>query len=131
MVLFTKEEDIRENGTICPFGVFTSSIIFLSQKLDIFPLKRSIFGMSKGPFRGSKRTHGEFGFQDPTQPKCLQNKGKPNKTTIDRIIKIRPITAKKPKEKNQKDNGSIFTRPRVHGGSRGEGLGDLMAPSTA
>ena len=41
---------MRENGTICPFGVFFFKLYYLysflfAPKLGIFPLKRRVFGV--------------------------------------------------------------------------------------
>ena len=41
---------------------------------------------------GSTRTNGEFELQDPKQLKCLQDKGKPNKTTTGLISYIDPFS---------------------------------------
>ena len=38
----------------------------LINHIGIFPLKRSVFEVEKGPFGGSKRTNGGFGFQNPS-----------------------------------------------------------------
>ena len=54
---------------------FPSFIVFFASKLDIFPLKRSVFWVSKGPFSGLKRTNVDFGLQDPTTAHMPVKKG--------------------------------------------------------
>ena len=61
---------MRENGTICPFGVFFPCfIVFFASTMDMFPLKRSVLGVYKGALRGSKRTNCEFVVPRPKKHK--------------------------------------------------------------
>ena len=65
---------MHENGTICPSRVF----LFVA-KLDVFPWNVVVLERREGHFGGRQMA---IWFQNPKQPKCLQNKGKRNKTKI-------------------------------------------------
>ena len=99
-----------ENGTICRFGVFVFFYYFFASKLDISPLKRSVFGVQKGPFWG---TNGEFGFQNPKTAEMPFKQGKSGLVTGILASNWPKMTTKQGKNTKRTD-GAIFTRPPVH-----------------
>ena len=102
-----------ENGTMS-FRYFPCLIVFFASKLDISPLKHSVFGVSKRAFWGSTRTNGEFGFQKPKTAEMPIKQGKSSKITLGLITGIGLKLAKndcKTGEKHQKDKWLHFHAP--------------------
>ena len=114
---------MRENGTICPFGVFPQlyCILYFASKWAIFPLKRSVWGVEKGHFRDRKGQMVDSGFQDPkpaeiplkqgehtSRPQLSQHRDWPQNLKLGQ--KLLYNSGKNAK----RTNGSIFARPCVH-----------------
>ena len=76
---------MRENGTVCPFAFFPRFVVFFAS-IGKFPFKTCFWsvegynGCRKGQTVSLGRTH--------QLPKCLQNKGKTNKTIIGLITGV-------------------------------------------
>ena len=92
--LSNSEVHSRGGGCTCvkmePFvllAFFPHLIVFFASKLDIVPLKCSVLGVCKGPFCGRKGQMVVLGSRTQKQPKCLQNKGKPNDAAIGSITR--------------------------------------------
>ena len=65
------------------------------------------------------------------QPKCLQNKGKANKTIIGLITGIGLNLDKKlllHRKNAKRTNGSIFTQPQYWGSRKQKNVGDVRLP---
>ena len=99
---------IRENGTICPLALFpVCGIRIFRVKIWHFPLTGLCFEVQTGPFRGPKRTNGEFGIREPKTAKMPTKTRKTQQDQIGLMTGIGLEFAKK------KDNGSIVKQPCV------------------
>ena len=75
---------MREHGSMCPFGVFSSNLWYLfALTLDIFPLERSqscLWHVERG-ILGVERTNGEFWVPGPQNSqnacKTMENRTRP------------------------------------------------------
>ena len=77
---------MRENGTICPFVLFSQFSGIFRVKIGPFPLNVVVLECGKG-IMGVEKDTVSLGSKHK-QPKCPQNKGKPTKTIIGLIAGI-------------------------------------------
>ena len=101
---------MRENGTICPFGIFPLFHCIFASKVDIIPLKRSVSGVVTRAILGvEKDKRWIWVARSQKQPKCLQNKGNPTRPRLPvDWPQISPKNHFKAGEKRQRDKRFHF-----------------------